>query len=51
MKKLVIIGASGHGKVIADIWNTYGQGGELTKEDIIKCNIFTHPTVMMRRGY
>ena len=31
------------------IWNTYGQGGELTKEDIIKCNIFTHPTVMMRR--
>ena len=28
---------------------TYGQGGELTKEDIIKCNIFTHPTVMMRR--
>lgn len=33
----------------AGIWNTYGQGGELTKEDIIKCNIFTHPTVMMRR--
>lgn len=31
------------------IWNTYGQGGELTKEDIIKCNIFTHPTVMMRK--
>ena len=33
----------------AGIWNTYGQGGELTKEDIIKCNIFTHPTVMMRK--
>ena len=31
------------------VWNTYGIGGELTKEDIIKCNIFTHPTVMMRK--
>lgn len=32
------------------IWNIYGQGGELSKEDIIKCNIFTHPTVMMRKS-
>lgn len=31
------------------IWNVYGQEGELTKEDIIKGNIFTHPTVMMRK--
>lgn len=33
----------------AGVWNTYGESGELTKEDIIKGNIFTHPTVMMRR--
>ena len=26
-----------------EFWNTYGQGGELTKEDIIKCNIFYTP--------
>lgn len=32
------------------VWNTYGVEGELTKEDIIRCNIFTHPTVMMRRS-
>lgn len=31
------------------VWNHYGVGGELTKEDIIKCNIFTHPTVMIRK--
>ena len=31
------------------VWNTYGTAGELSKEDIIKCNIFTHPTVMMRK--
>lgn len=33
----------------AGIWNTYGKSGELSKEDIIKGNIFTHPTVMMRK--
>lgn len=31
------------------IWNNYGKGGELTAEDIIKGNIFTHPTVMIRK--
>ncbi len=31
------------------VWNTFGQARELTKEDIIKCDIFTHPTVMMRK--
>ena len=31
------------------VWNTYGVERELTTEDIIKCNIFTHPTVMMRK--
>lgn len=31
------------------VWNTFGQGRELTKEDIIMCNIFTHPTVMIRK--
>lgn len=31
------------------VWNTYGQSRELTKEDIIKCDIFTHPTVMVRK--
>lgn len=31
------------------VWNTFEQGRELTKEDIIKCKIFTHPTVMMQK--
>lgn len=32
------------------VWNTYGTEGELTREDIIAGNIFTHPTVMMRKA-
>lgn len=31
------------------VWNNYGKAGGLTKEDIIKGNIFTHPTVMIRK--
>lgn len=31
------------------IWNTCGKSGELSKEDIISGNIFTHPSVIMRR--
>lgn len=31
------------------VWNTYGVEGELSKEDVIKGIIFTHPTVMMRK--
>lgn len=30
------------------IWNTLENSGEITKYDIIKGNIFTHPTVMIR---
>lgn len=31
------------------VWNIYGEEGELSKEDIIKGNIFTHPTVVIRK--
>ena len=31
------------------VWNTYGIGGELSKQDIIKGKTFTHPSVIMRK--
>ena len=48
-KKYAIVGTRRNTFDENGIWNTYGDFGELTKEDIISGHIFTHPTVMIRK--